>query len=111
MASARDNGYAVSTAMSGAAAVVADPHRADQRGKRRDKEVEVKQQRAGQSDGRCELGHRRAGLAARPLIDPTGALSWAMAIRHSATPASVAAMDWRFVDAGRGCRCRPRDGV
>ncbi|UKZ59089.1 uncharacterized protein TrAtP1_000408 [Trichoderma atroviride] len=34
-----------------------------------------KQQRAGQSDGRCESGHRRAGLAARPLIGPAGALS------------------------------------
>lgn len=58
---------AVSTTVSGAAAVVADPHRAGPRGKRRDKEVEVKakQQRAGQSDGRCESGHRRAGLAAR----------------------------------------------
>ncbi|PON25968.1 hypothetical protein TGAM01_v205405 [Trichoderma gamsii] len=63
-----------------------DPHRAGRRGKRRDKEVEGKQQRAGQSDGRCESGHRRAGLAARPLIGPAGALSWAMAIRHSATP-------------------------
>lgn len=84
--------------------MVADPHRADRRGKRRDKEVEVKEQRAGQLDRRSESGHRQAGLAARPLICRTGALfSWTMAIQHSATPASGRAMRCGNGLEVRGC--------
>lgn len=103
MGSVRDNGYGLPAAMRRAAAVVADPHRADRRGKGRDKEVEVKGQRAGQSDRRCESGHRQTRLAARPRVWRAGALSWAMAIRHSATPASGRAMRCGNGLEVRGC--------
>ncbi|KAL9489492.1 hypothetical protein ACSS6W_001769 [Trichoderma asperelloides] len=111
MGSVRDNGYGLPAAMRRAAAVVADPHRADRRGKRRDKEVEVKGQRAGQSDRRCESGHRQAGLAARPRIWRAGALlvgNGDSAQRDASERQGDALRQWiggswmRDVDAGAG---------
>ncbi|KAL7902540.1 hypothetical protein HDV63DRAFT_21715 [Trichoderma sp. SZMC 28014] len=67
------------------------------------KRLRASNKRVGQSDGRCEPGHRRAGLAARPLIGAAGAFSWAMAIRHSATPASGRAMRCGNGLEVRGC--------